>query len=292
MDVNLRELRYFVAVAEDLNVTRASERLFVSQPALSKQLRVLERQLGFALFERVHSGVALTRQGEALLPTARDLLERWNAGVETARAAAPTGTLVIGMQTAVGRGLQHDALRTFRAKLPGWEVSLRLVGWEDPCAGLLDGGSDVAFLWLPAPPELETRVLAVEPRGVALPEDHPLAAKTEIPFEDLRDEAFIALPAAAGPLRDYWLGRDARDDEPTVAVVANTAEEVFEAVISGMGVVLIAEGNAALYKRPGMTYRRVSGLSPGQLAIAWRRGDRRPQVTTFVEALNAPDKSH
>lgn len=292
MDVNLRELRYFVAVAEDLNVTRAAERLFVSQPALSKQLRVLERQLGFALFERVHSGVALTRQGEALLPTARDLLERWNAGVETARAAAPTGTLVIGMQTAVGRGLQHDALRTFRAKLPGWEVSLRLVGWDDPSGGLADGSSDVAFLWLPVPPGLDTRVLATERRGVALPAQHPLAELEEIPFALLRHEPFIALPVAAGRLRDFWLGLDARDDEPVIAVVANTAEEVFEAVTSGMGVVLIAEGNAALYRRPGMTYRPVADLPQGELAIAWRKGDYRVQVTTFLEALNAPDKSH
>lgn len=292
MDVNLRELRYFVAVAQELNVTRASERLFVSQPALSKQLRALERQLGFTLFDRVPSGVTLTRQGEALLPVARELLERWNAGVETARAAAPTGTLVIGMQTAVGRGLQQEALGTFRERLPGWEVSLRLVGWDDPSGGLADGSSDVAFIWLPVPPGLDTRVLSTECRGVALPAQHPLAELAEIPFALLRHEPFIALPVAAGRLRDFWLGLDARDDEPVIAVVANTAEEVFEAVTSGMGVVLIAEGNAALYKRPGMTYRPVAGLPPGELAIAWRKGDHRLQVTTFVEALNAPEKSH
>ncbi|RSM96173.1 LysR family transcriptional regulator [Nonomuraea sp. WAC 01424] len=285
MDVHLRELRYFVAVAEELNVTRAAERLFVSQPALSKQLRVLERQLGFALLERVPSGVTLTRQGEALLPVARELLERWAAGVETARAAAATGTLVIGMQTAVGRGLQQEALRLFRRALPGWEVSLRLVGWDDPSGGLADGSSDVAFIWLPVPPGLETYVLVTEGRGVAMPADHRLAELAEVPFAELRDEPFVALPPAAGPLRDFWLARDARDDDPVVGVTANTPEEVFEAVISGLGVVLVAEGNATLYKRPGMVYRPVAGLPPGQLAIAWRRGDARPQVTTFVDAL-------
>ncbi|MEV0614532.1 LysR family transcriptional regulator [Nonomuraea sp. NPDC050404] len=285
MDVHLRELRYFVAVAEDLNVTRAAERLFVSQPALSKQLRVLERQLGFPLFERTSGGVLLTRQGAALLPAARELLERWNAGVEGARAAAPTGTLVIGMQTAVGRGLQQEALRRFRAAMPGWEVSLRLVGWDDPSGGLADGSSDVAFIWLPVPPGLRTYVLATERRGVAMPADHPLAELAEIPFAALRGEPFIALPRVAGPLRDFWLGVDARDDEPVVAVTANTAEEVFEAVTSGLGVVLVAEGNAALYKRPGMTYRPVTGLPPGELAIAWREGDASPQVGAFVDAL-------
>ncbi|MFF4197773.1 LysR family transcriptional regulator [Nonomuraea sp. NPDC001831] len=285
MDVHLRELRYFVAVAEELNVTRAAERLFVSQPALSKQIRVLERQLGFALLERVHGGVTLTRQGEALLPVARDLLGRWAAGVEAARAAAPAGTLVIGMQTAVGRGLQQEALRLFRQARPGWEVSLRLVGWDDPSGGLADGSSDVAFIWLPVPPGLETYVLVTEERGVAMPAGHRLAGLAEVPFAELRDEPFIALPAAAGPLRDFWLARDARDDDPVVGVTANTPEEVFEAVISGLGVVLVAEGNAALYKRPGMVYRPVTGLQPGRLAIAWRHGDARPHVTAFVEAL-------
>ncbi|MFI6325644.1 LysR family transcriptional regulator [Nonomuraea sp. NPDC050556] len=292
MDVHLRDLRYFVAAAEELNVTRAAERLFVSQPALSKQLRTLERQLGFPLFDRVHSGLMLTRQGHALLPVARELLQAWTSGVEEARASAPTGTLVIGMQTAVGRGLQQKALQAFRARMPGWQVSLRLVGWQDPSGGLADGSSDVAFIWLPAPPDLETLVLATERRFVALPDDHPLATRTEIPFDDLREEAFIALPEAAGPLRDFWLALDARDDEPVVAAVADTAEAVFEAVNGGLGIVLLSEGNAGLYKRPGVTFRPVQGLTPAQLAIAWRRGDLRAHVATFVEALKEPDKSH
>ncbi|MEV4568683.1 LysR substrate-binding domain-containing protein [Nonomuraea sp. NPDC049419] len=285
MDVHLRELRYFVAVADELNVTRAAERLFVSQPALSKQLRVLERQLGHRLFDRVPSGVVLTRQGAELLPVARDMLERWAAGVERARAAGPAGTLVIGLQTAVGRGLQQEALRRFRSVMPGWEVSLRLVGWEDPSGGLADGSSDVAFLWLPVPPELRTYVLVTERRGVAMPADHRLAGLAEVPFDELRDEPFIALPPAAGPLRDFWLGVEHRSGPPVIGVTAGTAEEVFEAVSSGLGVVLVAEGNAELYRRPGVTYRPVSGLPPGELAIAWRERDARPQVMAFVDAL-------
>ncbi|MBG0822592.1 LysR family transcriptional regulator [Planomonospora sp. ID91781] len=285
MDVHLRELRYFVAVAEELNVTRASGRLFVSQPALSKQLRTLERQLGFPLFDRVHGGMALTRQGRALLPFARELLGRWNAGVEAARAAAPSGTLVVGMQTAVGRGIQQETLRGFRAAMPGWELSLRLVNWTDPSAGLADGGSDVAFVWLPAVAGVETRVLAVERRFVALADSHPLAGREEIPFDELRDEAFIALPAEAGPLRDFWLARDARDDDPVIAATASTADETFEGVTGGLGVALIAEGNASLYSRPGVVYRPVSGLPPARLAVAWRRGDHRPQVRAFLDAL-------
>ncbi|GIH98394.1 LysR family transcriptional regulator [Planobispora takensis] len=287
MDVHLRELRYFVAVAEELNVTRAARRLFVSQPALSKQLGALERQLGFPLFTRVHGGMVLTDQGRALLPSARELLERWSAGIEAARAAAPSGTLVVGMQTAVGRGIQQDALRRFRAAMPGWEISLRLVGWTDPSGGLADGTSDVAFVWLPAAPGLRARVLSVERRLVALPESHPLAGSRELSFGELRDEPFIALPVEAGPLRDFWLAREARDDDPVIGATTGTADETFEAITSGLGVALIAEGNASLYTRPGVVYRPVRGLAPAELAIAWRRDDRRPQVRAFLDALPA-----
>lgn len=164
-------------------------------------------------------------------------------------------------------------------------MSLRLVGWDDPSGGLADGSSDVAFIWLPVPPGLRTHVLASERRGVAMPAGHLLAELDEVPFAALRHEPFIALPPAAGPLRGFWLGLDAREDEPVVGVTANTPEEVFEAVTSGLGVVLVAEGNATLYNRPGMTYRPVIGLPPGELAIAWREGDARPQVTVFIDAL-------
>ncbi|MEU7899145.1 LysR family transcriptional regulator [Nonomuraea sp. NPDC049152] len=281
MDVHLRELRYFVAAAEELHVTRAAERLFVSQPALSKQLRALERQVGCTLFERVPSGLALTRQGEALLPVARDLLARWDEGLDLIRQAAPTGTLVVGLQTAVGRGIQAEALRSFRERMPGWVVSLRVVGWDDASVGLADGSSDVAFLWLPAPEGIATFVLSTERRFVCMPEGHPLAGREEIAFAELADEPLVALPVAAGPLREFWLGRP----DAIVGAEASSADEVFEAVLAGLGVVLLAEGNAELYKRPGLVSRPVSGLPPARLAIAWRAADRRPAVTAFLQSL-------
>ncbi|MFD0656741.1 LysR family substrate-binding domain-containing protein [Thermocatellispora tengchongensis] len=151
--------------------------------------------------------------------------------------------------------------------------------------GLADGSSDVAFVWLPAVPGLRTRVLSVERRLIAMAESHPLAGKEEVTLDDLREEPFIALPAEAGPLRDFWLARDARDDEPVIAATAGTADETFEAVTSGLGVALIAEGNATLYSRPGVAYRPVRGLAPAELAIAWRADDTRPQTRAFLAAL-------
>jgi DNA-binding transcriptional LysR family regulator len=288
MDVHLRDLRYFVAVAEEQHVTRAAERLFISQPALSKQLRILERQLGFALFERVPRGVTLTAQGQALLPVARELLSTWAEGLENVRAVATAGTLVVGMQTAVGRDLQQETFARFRERAPGWQVSLRLVGWGDPSTGLLDGSTDLAFCWLPVPStELSASVLASERRVVVLPSDHRLASKEELTFAELADEPFLALPESAGALRDFWLATDARGgDAPAIGGVVASPDETFEAVLGGLGIVLMAEGNVQLYKRGGLTFRPVVDLSPAQLAVVWRTRDTRPAVEAFLSSLS------
>jgi DNA-binding transcriptional LysR family regulator len=285
MDVHLRDLRYFVAVAEELHFTRAAERLYVSQPALSKQIRVLERQLGFQLLDRRHGQLTLTAQGEALLPRARTLLAAWQDALRAARAAGPAVALTVGMQTAIGRDLQRDVLSGFRER--GWQITLRLVAWEDPSAGLADGSSDLAFVWLPLPGEnLATRALARERMWVALPSGHRLAARPEVDFAELADEPFIALPRSAGPLRDFWLAITARGGrEPRIGAEAASPDEVFEAVVSGQGAVLIAEGNVGLYQRPDLVYRPVRGLPEAELAIAWRADDHRSEVAELIAAL-------
>ncbi|MGV9817493.1 LysR family transcriptional regulator [Nocardia xishanensis] len=287
MDVDLRDLRYLVAVAEEANFTRAAARVFVSQPALSKQIRALERRLGFDLFDRTPRGVTLTAQGAELLPTAREILERWDRAYPRAQAIGRPRTLVVGMQTAVGRDLQRRAITRFRATAPDWTVSLRLVGWSDPTAGLADASSDVGIVWLPIPLDgLGTRVLRREARGVMLPEGHPLADRDTIAFADLLDEPFVALPSAAGSLRDHWLALEARDGHPVrIGAEATGADETFEAIASGLGVALVAAGNADLYRRPGLVYRPVDGLAPAELAVAWRSDDTRPATALFVDCL-------
>jgi len=295
MDVHGRDLRYFVAVAEELNFTRAAERLFVSQPALSKQIRMLERQLGADLFHREPRPVRLTAVGEALLPHARAMLAAWRAteaAVEEARAAEQH-TLVIGMSTSPGRGLL-PALRTrLVSRHPEARPVLRQVNWADPTAGLADGTSDVAFVWLPLPDGDRYRyeVVAQEPRLVALPHAHPLAARAAadhegaVDFTDLLDEPFLALPPEAGPLRDHWLALDARGDHtPRIGAVVASAEETHEAVANGQGVALLATGNAQLIVRDDVTAVPVRGLSPSQLAVAARRDDERPLVRAYLAA--------
>src|ERR1035438_8443211 len=133
MDVHGRDLRYFVAVAEDLPFPRAAERLFISQPALSKQIRMLERQLGAPLFDRRREGVRLTPVGEALLPHARQILAAWDRGWAEAEQAKSRqrATLVAGMSTIPGPGGPLGALRSrFAALHPEASVQLRQVSWN------------------------------------------------------------------------------------------------------------------------------------------------------------------
>jgi DNA-binding transcriptional LysR family regulator len=290
MDVHGRDLRYFVVVAEELHFTRAAERLFISQPALSKQIRMLERQLGAPLFERDRHEVRLSPVGTALLPYARRVLAAWDSAWDaTQRAkAAQRATLVVGMSTSPGRGGMLPAIRSrFTAEHPEASLTLRQVSWKDSTAGLADGSSDVAFVWLPVPGagRYQWIVVAEEPRLVAMPAAHPLAGRDVLDFADLLGEPFLALPESAGPLRDYWLALDARDGQPPVIGAEITSpDETYEALVDGRGVCLIATGNAPLLTRGDVITRPVRGISPSQLALAWRREDRRPLVLGYARA--------
>ena len=290
MEVHLRDLRYFQAVAEELHFTRAAERLFISQPALSKQIRLLERQLGVRLFERDRRGVQLTAAGKALADNAETVLIAWEQALQACHNAATEAAsiLVVGIQTSIGRDLQRRAAAEFAARQPGWRLTPRLFPWEDPTAGLADHASDVALLWLPVPekPRLATTVLFTEPRWVALPENHPLAVLKAVPFDALLEQPFIALPKSAGSLRDYWLALDHRSPASPVRVSAEArnADETFELIAAGVGIVLLAAGNALIYDRPGIVCRPVHGLSPSQLAVARRYNDGRIPVRAFVDA--------
>jgi DNA-binding transcriptional LysR family regulator len=294
MDVHGRDLRYFVAVAEELHFTRAAERLFVSQPALSKQVRMLERQLGAPLFERGRQGVSLTPVGAALLPHARRVLAEWDRGWQAAEQAKTRqrATLVVGMSTSPGRGGLLPAIRSrFTAVHPEATVDLQQVSWDDPTAGLAGGTTDVAFVWLPLPDPGRYRwaVVAREPRLVAMTGAHPLAGREVVEFAELLDEPFLALPESAGPLRDYWLALDARGGQPPrIGAEITSTDETYEALLDGRGVCLVAAGNAPLIALEGVITRPVRGISPSQLALAWRAEDRRPLVLDYARACPRP----
>jgi DNA-binding transcriptional LysR family regulator len=294
MDVHVRDLRYFVAVAEHLHFTNAAEALFVSQPALSKQIRALEAQLRAPLFVRDRRTVELTPAGAALLPKARAVLTAWS-DAETALATASAtqrATVVVGMSTGLGRGLLPAVRARLAGRATGVQLRVRQIGWDDPTAGLAGSGSDrtdAAFVWLPLPDPTNYRWIevATEPRLVALPADHRLAARDEIAFADLLDEPFLALPAASGPLRDFWLALDARANHPPlIGAEIATTEETVEALTAGLGVCLVAAGNVPLIARDGVVVRSVTGVEPSRLVLAWNRDDDRPLLTQLRAAVH------
>jgi DNA-binding transcriptional LysR family regulator len=289
MDVHVRDLRYFVAVAEELHFTRAAELLRISQPSLSRQIRVLERNLGFALFQRDRRAVALTPAGESLLPRARELLGSWDDALaeSTERARAAAAVLRVGFQTSVAGPLYQVTVGRFREQHPGWTVELKLHPWSDPTAGLLEGRSDVAFVWLPLPgPERFVRqTLWTEPRHLAFWCTHPLAGQPELRIADLLDEPFVALPPAAGVLRDYWLAVDERDGHPVrIGAEAETPDETFEAIAAKQGVALLAAGPAQVYARREIVTRPVIDVSEAEFAVAWRADDQRAVIREFAVA--------
>lgn len=288
MDAHLRDLRYFVAVAEEMNFTRAAQRLHVSQPALSKQIRGLERAVRAELFDRDRRHVELTAAGVVLLKVARQVLAEWHQGtVEVADVVAEQSRILrVGTLTSIGRQLYRNASSQFAARLPDWRLQLRSFGWGQSTAGLHERATDAAFLWLPVDAEdITYQVLREERRFVVLSSEHRLAGRSAVQFHDLVDEPFVALPRAAGPLRDFWLGAD-HERGATVRVVAEvtSTDEKLEIVSSGAAIAMVAEGNAVLYARPDLACVPVTDLSPAHLAVASRRGDQRPAVQAFMEA--------
>jgi DNA-binding transcriptional LysR family regulator len=288
MDVHVRDLRYFLAVADELHFTRAAERLFVTQPALSKQVRALELRLRTPLFHRgpgTHR-VTLTAAGHALIPLARRTVASWD---EAQRAvseavAASTGTLVVNLSVGLGRGLLPEVRRLFAERQPSWRLDLQQVTFDVDMRNVADGAADVGFSWLPVgQPELTSRTLLCEPMMVALPRQHPLAGAAELRFDDLLDEPFLALPPATGAGRSFWLAEDHRHGRPVrIGAVVHGPEDTIEALAQGVGIALISAGNAAHYERPEFVSRPVTGLPPASLSVVWRRSDRRDAVRDVV----------
>ncbi|GAA3488794.1 LysR family transcriptional regulator [Streptomyces cremeus] len=298
MDVHTRDLRYFLAVATERDLSRAAASLCVSPPTLSRQLRQLEQALGAALFVRDPHEVRLTEAGEALLPHARMTCSTWELGTVALSAlrTATAGVLTVGLSAGPGHEGLLPAIRSrFTEAHPEATPVLREAGWGDPAAGLADGGSDVAFVWLPLPEPSRYAhlVLAEEPRLVVLPAGHRLAGRPWADFADLLDEPFLALPDAAGPLRDYWLATDARGGLPArVGAVVSGPDETYEAVAAGRGVVLVASGSAEALLRGGVVAVPVRGVTPSRYALAWRRDDIRPLVRAWARAAQHVTRAH
>ena len=288
MDIpDLRLLRYFVAVAEELHFRRAAERLHVAQPGLSQQIKVLERRIGVRLLERTSRQVRLTAAGGLLLAESRRLLAETERAIDRVRR---TGRGEIGRLTVAAIGsATYDVvprlLRAHRERYPDVEVVLREMSTPAQVHALRAGEIDVGLLRLPADTaDLATHTVREDRMALMLPEVHPLARKARIPLRALAREPLIIFPAAPRPSWADTVIAACRDAgfEPIVTQEAMESATVVSFVAAGIGIAVVPEGLRVL-ARAGVVFRLVAPPAPvTRLAAVYRTGAPPPTVESFL----------
>ncbi|HEY9563734.1 MAG TPA: LysR substrate-binding domain-containing protein [Nocardioides sp.] len=290
--MELRHLRYFVAVAEELHFGRAAQRLHMAQPPLSQQIRQLEAELGVALFTRTTRQVTLTPAGARYLERARAVLASVaQAGEEAARVATgEVGRVSIGFIGSATYSLLPALARDLRAGLP--EIEIEVKGemlTPDQVVALHDGVIDLALMRTPVPDEdIEVYVVRREPLVVALPSQHPLAQSETVAVKDLAREPFITYPSEhRSVLHDAVLTLCQRSGfTPRRAVQVAETSTLVVFVAAGMGVAIVPESVTAL-QLEGVSFRPLSDKVTVELAIGWHPDRRTPSVDRVLEQLLA-----
>lgn len=292
--VEMRHLRYFVAVAEELHFGRAAARLHVSQSPLSQQIIQLERELGVELLERTKRRVELTAAGEVYLKEARRMLSSNARAEEAARRAArgEVGRLVLGFAGSAAYGVLPSLLKASRERLPDLGVELRGEMLSSELVRAL--GEDeiqVAILLRNSTenPELAVMVVRQEPFVVALPADHPLACGRFVEPRDLSDEPFVIFPRRRGAVLHDAVINVCQDAgfSPRVVQEATELPTQVSLVAAGMGVALVPASMRHLRYR-GVVYRSLRGRPHApDTAVAWRRGGETPTLSAFLTVVRA-----
>jgi DNA-binding transcriptional LysR family regulator len=287
MPMELRTLRYFVTLAEELHFGRAAGRLAITQPPLSLAIRGLENELGVMLFARTRRRVALTHAGATFLEQARAILARASEAVLLAQAAGrgEVGRLSIGYMSASIFTLLPAVLREFAARHPGVRLDLREVTLPQQMAALREGTLHAGFVRPPVTDaELTAETLLEEPLLVALPVGHPLAAARRVRLARLANEAFVTFQRAPGlVLHDLVLGFCLQHGlSPRVTQQASQTHAVVGLVAAGIGVALVPASAQEIRLR-GVTFRPLAERSPPVgTCLAWRRDDASPVLKAFV----------
>ena len=291
MTLNLDELRSFLTLASELHFRKAAERLFVSQPALSKQIRKLEEKTGGALFERTRRKVVLREAGRVLIPLAERLLRDSQAALDRVRQATEgrAGTLRIGFGIASASDLLPQTILRFRKTYPGIEIQMRDMSTPAQTRALLEEQIDIGIIRLPvARPELSSLPLIRERLVVAVPRATPYRAKDGLAC--LRDKPFLLIARAASTtFYDHVLAVCRRAGFiPEIIQEANETFTLLNLVRAGLGVSLVPRSEKRM-SVPGVSYHQLPmPEAEWQIGIAWNKlSEKHELITRFSTTMRS-----
>jgi DNA-binding transcriptional LysR family regulator len=288
-NIELRHLRYFIAVAEELNFGRAAQKLQITQPSLSRQIQKLEQELAVKLFERLPSQIQLTQAGELFLIEAQQILAKVQQGIKVAQRASrgEIGQLKIGFQGSAVYDLIPNSIRAFRESFPNVDAIVQQMVTSEQISAIENNQLDLGFV---VPPinhgKLIVETIFQEPVIVVLPENHPLAVKTEITITDLGDEPLIlaSRDRSCGLFEEIFNLYYQAGLRPNVIYAAREMQVMLGFVAAGMGISLLPTYVQNL-QRLGVVYRSLKPHAPiVKLAIAYKNNNQ-PTLQAFLEIV-------
>ena len=291
MTIELRQLRYFVTLAETLHFGRAATQLHITQPPLSRQIAALEDTLGVALFARSSRQVELTAAGRHFHAQAVRILATLDSAVRSTQASArgERGVLRVGFTMSAAWNVLPALIRRYGDAFPAAEIQLSEVVPRELDEALLSGRADVgiAFPWQ-RPDGLEYLRVHAEPLWAVLPAGHPLAAAAVVAVGELADEPFITFPAATAPALHALVARCCREHgfEPRIRLETHLQQTIVNLVAEGLGVALVPRSMSRM-QLPGAVFRPISAVRVIEQGVIWAANNANPCLARFIECARA-----
>jgi DNA-binding transcriptional LysR family regulator len=285
----LRQLRYFLTVAEALSFSRAAERLRISQQSLSQQIGAVERQLGVRLFDRDSRGTRLTAVGATFVPEARAVLDRAEQAQATLQRArrGEVGSLCLAFLATVANHLLPPVVRALRDQLPEVRISTESTPIAALVDGVMSGRFDAAFTRPPHIEGIASRTLAREPGCAVLPEGHRLADQAELNLHDLADEPWVLTPPSSWPPWHRTFEQRFRDAgfTPDVVQTEPNIQNLLGLVAAGVGVTLLARSSRTL-RSTGVVFIPLRDCQT-QTDVIWLPGNGNPVLLRLLDTVTA-----
>ena len=286
--MELRHLRYFVTVADELHFGRAAARLGIAQPPLSRQIQNLEAELGFPLFDRSRRRIELSSAGAVLLAHARSVLESVDTAVREARRthAGERGRVAVGYPSSLAYTGLVGLLRAFRAEFPDVELTVRELSLAEQIEAIKGGTLDVGFVRGPLSDKaLTAECVRREPLVVALPAEHPLATKGPLRLETLAAEPFVFFPRLRAPaFFDLLIALCQRAGFTPRILQEAPQVDVLSLIAAGFGI-SIMPASVREIRRDNGVFRPLTGAPTTELLLVWRAGDTSPARQAFVAVV-------